>query len=167
MKNRIGWLAAFLLLTAVGRALALDADAFRVPYDKNKNLAESMDWVGVSVSSRDAAGTTTANNQFAQSTVGRQWTLSSGVLYDVAMGTGATTTYVVCADTEATTLTDQNDFGLTLLFPLHFAQATNTSWLGGDNSGGGRIPPIEFRVGLYCWTNAATRYIPYFRTSDQ
>ena len=163
-------LIGVLFLSLPGLALALDSNEFRVPKDKNSNLAQNLDFVGVSVSSKSVTNVVTPNGETTtQTTGGKQWATGKGVLYGVELASAAATTYVVCIDSDSTNTADITDTGNNFLFMPHFGNTTNASCVGAGTTGSAGCGSIarEFRYGVMCWTNVNTRYLPLFRKSDQ
>lgn len=159
------------LMSMAGLASALDSNQFRIPKDRDQNLAGNLDFVGVSVSSKSVTNVVTPNGETTtQTTGGKQWVSGKGVLYGVELATAAATTYVVCIDSDSTNTADITDLGNNFLFMPWFGNTTNASCVGSGTTGSagcGWKTPREFRYGVMCWTNVNTRYLPLFRKFDQ
>ena len=150
---------------------ALSDSDFRIPFDRNRNPAPGLEWVGLSVTSYTAAGTALTNSSIVPGTTtsGKLWASQPGVLRQVFISTGASTVFVTCYDTGtvagAGINPDDNLTAVRLIQP-HFANTTNATCAMSGGAGGG-CPPldIEFRRGLWCYSSneLGVRYFPVFR----
>lgn len=136
------------------------------PLDDNKNAHDNLDFIGATISS----GTRLATARYD---TGKQWATGAGVLYDVLIGTGAATEYVVCMDTAQPTgnvnVNPQDPEWIYLTVPT-FRNTTNAQHANTGAAGPvGR--PVRFEDGLYCISfvpsgNAANWYVPVFRAKN-
>ncbi len=160
-------------LTAAVMALALAASAqaqgnntFRIPYDDNKNLPPTLDFVGTRVST-----TTTVGN--ANPDTEKLWFTGEGILYGVEVATGAVTDYVVCIDTGAKLSNLDQEPKATLLMANCFLQTTNSQMCGSGTTGSGHGLQFarHFTRGLYCVNryggNNGNVYVPLFRKARE
>lgn len=166
MKNlKTLWMAVAFGLLAVGVHAQMgraDKD-FKIPVDVNSVAAPSLDFVGVAVSTENAAGTVSGNQVLAR-TVSRLFFAGEGVFYGITISSGAAGDWAACWDLAAADETvDPFDITDATLVGLVQAITTEARYNGAGTKGG--PPPVRIRKGLVCDSSLATVagvYIPYF-----
>jgi len=140
----------------------IDNKDFSNPNDANGHKAQSVDEFGLRVASYTSSQQ--VSNILDDNTVEAMWHTGAGILYGVEVGSGATTGYVVCTDTD----TANNAAGVSVaeinseqvLLTIEYAS------VAGTQRNKGRDFPKEFKSGLMCDRNDDIWYHPIFKAAN-
>ena len=171
MKRILSACGVTFVLALAFNAMALDSQKFKVPSDANYNKVSDPAVYGLSVSSRNSAGTALPNIKNTNTAL-KVWASARGIFFDAWMSSGTANAYCVFFDSAAPKAITSWDDPEIVLLGVGFRGTTTATW---ESAGPGdstaavqRGAPLarEFRNGLASICTDDNGYFPIFRKAD-